>query len=389
MHLLNYISFNIGRQFYVCLYFSLLTFIIGCKSSEKEKETNLKEKEETVLTLTQEQLKHASLTIGETVKKEMQTNIQVNGVVDVPPQSLISISFPLGGYLKNSHLLPGTNVKKGEVIAIMEDQSYVQLQQDYLVAKAKMEYLQVDVQRQKELSDADAASKKNYQMVLSEFKTQQVLIKGYEEKLKIIGINPTSLTIENLSRTVNIKSPINGYITHVNVNIGKYVNPSDVLFELVNPDDIHAAMTVFEKDFGFIKKGMKGTVALADNPTKKYEVDVLLATKNINENRSGLVHCHFENNNHDLLPGMFLNGEFKINAAQVHALPQDAFVRFDGKEYIFIALDTLKFEIKLVETGVRSDGFVEIKNIQDFQNKKIVLKNAYTLLGKLKNKMDD
>lgn len=389
MNIFNHKIFNVNKQLVTCILMVTIVVVTSCKSSEKEKPTETKAVEETVITLSQEQFKNASLIIGETVKKEMQTNIQVNGVVDVPPQSLISISFPLGGYLKNSHLLPGTSVKKGEVIAIMEDQSYVQLQQDYLVAKAKMEYLQVDVQRQKELSDADAASKKNYQMVLSEFKTQQILIKGYEEKLKIIGINPESLTVANISRTVSIKSPINGYITHVNVNIGKYVNPSDVLFELVNPDDIHAAMTVFEKDFGFIKKGMRGTVALADNPNKKYEVDVLLATKNINENRSGLVHCHFENNNHDLLPGMFLTGEFKINAAQVLALPQDAIVRFEGKEYIFIALDSLKFEIKSIETGTRNDGFVEIKNGQEFQNKKIVLKNAYSLLGKLKNKMDD
>jgi cobalt-zinc-cadmium efflux system membrane fusion protein len=33
----------------------------------------------------------------------------------------------------------------------------------------------------------------------------------------------------------------------VNVNIGKYVTPSDILFEIVNPSDIHLALTVFEK----------------------------------------------------------------------------------------------------------------------------------------------
>jgi cobalt-zinc-cadmium efflux system membrane fusion protein len=129
----------------------------------------------------------------------------------------------------------------------MEDQSYVQLQQDYLIAKAKMEFLQTDVQRQKELSDADATSKKNYQLVLSDFKTQQIMIKALEEKLKIIGIDPQQLSVAKISRTVSVRSPIAGYVTHVNVNIGKYVNPSDVLFELVNPDDIHASMTVFEK----------------------------------------------------------------------------------------------------------------------------------------------
>jgi cobalt-zinc-cadmium efflux system membrane fusion protein len=363
--------------------------LLSCSTKEPVKEATEKPIEETVVSLNKEQLKNAALVMGNISTQNMQAVIQVNGVVDVPPQSLVSISFPLGGYLKNSHLLPGTSVRKGEVLAVMEDQSYVQLQQDFLVAKAKMEYLQVDVQRQKELSDADAASKKNYQLVLSEFKTQQIMIKALEEKLKIIGINPTNLTVANISRTVSIKSPIAGYVTHVNVNIGKYVNPSDVLFELVNPDDIHAAMTVFEKDFGFIKKGMKGTVTLADQPEKKYEVDVILATKNINENRAGLVHCHFENNNHDLLPGMFLTGEFKISNAQVKALPQDAVIRYEGKEYIFVTKDTATFEMLAIETGIKQSGFVEIKNKDLPEDKQVVIKNAYSLLGKLKNKMED
>ena len=374
-------------------YFNLMALIVllllSCSTKEPAKEAAEKPIEETVVSLNKEQLKNAALVMGNISTQNMQAVIQVNGVVDVPPQSLVSISFPLGGYLKNSHLLPGTSVKKGEVLAVMEDQSYVQLQQDFLVAKAKMEYLQIDVQRQKELSDADAASKKNYQLVLSEFKTQQVMIKALEEKLKIIGINPTNLTVESISRTVSIKSPITGYVTHVNVNIGKYVNPSDVLFELVNPDDIHAAMTVFEKDFGFIKKGMKGTVTLADQPQKKYDVDVILATKNINENRAGLVHCHFENNNHDLLPGMFLTGEFKISNAQVKALPQDAVIRYEGKEYIFITKDSATFEMLAIETGIKQGGFVEIKNKDLPEGKQVVIKNAYSLLGKLKNKMED
>jgi cobalt-zinc-cadmium efflux system membrane fusion protein len=374
-------------------YFNLMALtvllLLSCSTKEPVKEATEKPIEETVVSLNKEQLKNAALVMGNISTQNMQAVIQVNGVVDVPPQSLVSISFPLGGYLKNSHLLPGTSVRKGEVLAVMEDQSYVQLQQDFLVAKAKMEYLQVDVQRQKELSDADAASKKNYQLVLSEFKTQQIMIKALEEKLKIIGINPTNLTVANISRTVSIKSPIAGYVTHVNVNIGKYVNPSDVLFELVNPDDIHAAMTVFEKDFGFIKKGMKGTVTLADQPEKKYEVDVILATKNINENRAGLVHCHFENNNHDLLPGMFLTGEFKISNAQVKALPQDAVIRYEGKEYIFVTKDTATFEMLAIETGIKQSGFVEIKNKDLPEDKQVVIKNAYSLLGKLKNKMED
>ena len=341
--------------------------------------------------LTDAQLRQAELAISPTSIKTLHETILVNGLVDVPPQNMVSISFPLGGYLKKTHLLPGMSVKKGEVIAILEDQSYVQLQQDYLVDKVKLEYLTTDLQRQKELSDADATSKKNYQQVLSDFKTSQVMIKGVEEKLRIIGIDPVHLTVANISRSVSLRSPINGFVTKVNVNIGKYVNPSDVLFELVNPDDIHAALTVFEKDMPSIKKGMKGTVSLTSNPNKKYDVEVLLSTKNINESRTGLVHCHFENASHELLPGMFLNGIFELPASPTKILPEESVVRFEGKNYLFIAKDAHRFEMVEVQTGTKQSDMISIKesaNI-DLINDKFVVKNAFRLLGMLKNKAEE
>ncbi|MFN3667413.1 MAG: efflux RND transporter periplasmic adaptor subunit, partial [Sediminibacterium sp.] len=289
------------------------------------------------------------------------------------------------------HLLPGMGVRKGEVIATLEDQSYVQLQQDFLMAKARMDFLSTDLERQKDLFAQDATSKKIYQQALADFKTQQVLIKSLEEKLRIVGIDPDKLTVSNISRTINLRSPINGFVTKINVNIGKYVNPADVLFELVDPDDIHAALTVFEKDIMLIKKGMRAEVSLADKPGKKYEVDVILVTRNVDEARGGLVHCHFEQANHELLPGMFLNGTFELENRKVKAVPESAIVRFEGKSYVFIAKDSSNFEMTEIETGVIQNGMVEIKTGEsiNINEQKLVLKNAYSLLGKLKNKADE
>ena len=52
----------------------------------------------------------------------------------------------------------------------------------------------------------------------------------------------------NISKSVTIYSPIDGYVSKVNVNIGKYLNPTDILFELINPDDIHLNLKVYEKE---------------------------------------------------------------------------------------------------------------------------------------------
>ena len=376
------------------LYIIAIIFIgvSSCKNNPTTASAERSQKPEagTMVTLNQEQLNNAGIVIGHVQRKNLHSTVKLSGQIDVPPQSLVSISFPLGGYLKNSDLLPGTAVTKGQVIAVMEDQSYVQLQQDYLTAITKMEYLSADLARQKELSDHDAASKKIYQQALSEYKIQQVLIKALEEKLKIVGINPTQLTVNNISKTITIKSPINGYVSKVNVNIGKYVSPTDILFELVDPEDIHAAMTIFEKDILSVNKGLKGTVALADQPDKKFDVEVILITRNISENRTGLLHCHFLKPEHKLLPGMFLTGVFELNNKNVMAIEEEAVLRYQGKQYVFIGTSANDFELTEVETGISDKGYIEINsNNTELAGKNIVVKNAYALLGKLKNKMED
>jgi membrane fusion protein, heavy metal efflux system len=368
-------------------------WILSCKTTntEETKTNTAADSKEQTVTLDSAQLKRAALSMDYPVVKTLNEILQVTGVVDVPPQNMVSVSFPLGGYLKSTRLIPGSNVKKGETIAVMEDPVYVQIQQEFLSAKAKMEFLQVDVVRQKELSDQDAGTKKNYQQVLSEFKVQQITIKALEEKLRIVGINPDALSVATISRTINLKSPITGYVTKLNVNIGKYVNPSDVLFELVDPTDIHAALTVYEKDIAQIKKGMMATVTLADYPNKKHPVEVILITQNINDNRAGIVHCHFEDAHHDLLPGMFLNGSFKLPQTKAATINEDAILTFEGKKYVFVAVKENEFEMMPVETGITENGFTILKEQKgtDWTKQKLVTKNAHLLLGKLKNKGEE
>jgi membrane fusion protein, heavy metal efflux system len=375
------------------LFFSLLLF--SCSSNKQESATsnepNIEIAEKTVV-LTTAQKQNVTIDAHNMQLQNMPTSLKANGMVDVPPQNLYSVSFPLGGYLKSTQLLPGYNVKKGMVIAILEDQAYVDLQQNYLTAKAKIEYLQADVQRQKELSDADATSKKNYQLVNSEFKTQLIMVKALEEKLKIVGINPATLTINSITNKVQIKSPINGYVTKVNVNIGKYINPTDVLFEIVNPDDIHAALNIFEKDLPLIKKGMKGRVVLADKPNEYHNVEVILSMQNIEESRTGLIHCHFEKEEHGLLPGMYLSAELFLTNNKQLAIEEEALLHYEGGDYVFIEKGKDEYNLEPVSIIATYKNFKAIlftnKNI-DVSKTKIVTKGAYALLGVLKNKAEE
>lgn len=339
------------------------------------------------LVLSDAQIKNASIAVGPMQELEMASLMKVNGKVDVPPQNMVSISVPLGGYLKTSKLLPGMHVNKGEVVAVMEDQQYIQLQQDFLMAKVKQVMFEKEFARQKELNASQATSDKMLQQSESDYKTQKILVSALAQKLQLAGINPNTLNENNISKSVNIYSPIDGYVTRVNVNIGKYISPTEIMFELVNPTDIHLALKIFEKDLSKLFIGQPLIAYTNNNPDKKYDCEVLLIGKDLNAEGYTDVHCHFVTYDKVLIPGTYMNAQIKVKNRKATTLPADAIVRYEGKHFAFKEVGKQKYLLTEVNIGETENGFTEIILTQkDPAN--FVTKGAYTLLMMLKNEAE-
>jgi cobalt-zinc-cadmium efflux system membrane fusion protein len=370
--------------------FIAIILLSACGGAKQANEEPVGNDNGTTVTITDAQSKNAGIQTGPAQVKSLSSMLKVNGIIDVPPQNMVSISVPLGGYLKSTKLLPGMHVAKGEVIAVMEDQQYIQLQQDYLNAQAKFKFIEGEYFRQKDLNASKASSDKVFQQAEADYKSQKILMKSLYEKLKLIGINPDNLNENNLSRGINVYSPIDGFVSKVNVNIGKYVNPADVLFELVNPADIHLNLTVFEKDLDKFCIGQK-VFAYTNNADKKYTCEVILIGKSLSAERSVEVHCHFEEYDKSLIPGMYMNADAEVKNKNALALPNDAIVEFANKKYVFIQKSTYGFELFEIETGSSQDGYTEIIPVdktKDISTFTFATKGAYQLLLILKNKSE-
>jgi cobalt-zinc-cadmium efflux system membrane fusion protein len=368
---------------------ALMILVFQSCSGETENIASETENVRDVVELTEEQYKNADIQLGALELRNISNSIKLNGKVDVPPQNLISVSVAMSGYLRSTKLLPGMQVKKGEVLAVLEDEQYIQLQQDYLTAKAQFIFSESEYKRQKELNDNKASSDKLFQQTKANFETQYAVLKGLEQKLKLIGINPITLTADNISRTIQVLSPVNGFVSSVNVNVGKYINSNDVMFELIDPDDIHLILTVYEKDIHGLELGQKVWAYSNSNPTQKYECEIILISRSIGNREAAEVNCHFVSQNHKLLPGTFMNAEVQMTNNMVQSLPEEAIVRFENKNYIFVQTEKMKFQIVHVDLGNSEFGFTEILNADQLNGKKIVLKGAYNLLMTLKNSSDE
>ncbi len=203
-------------------------------------------------------------------------------------------------------------------------------------------------------------------------------------------MNPASVTDGSITRSAAVRSPIDGYVSKVNVNIGKYVNPSDVLFEIVDPRDIHLALDVFEKDVNLLHQGQKVIAYTNSNPDKKYECTIVLIGKDLTDQRKTEVHCHFEQYDKNLLPGTFMNAEIEVTANNALTLPEDAIVNFESKSYAFKVTGKNTYEIMEIKPGVAREGYVELlANSSELRNQTFVTKGAYSLLMKMKNTGED
>ena len=367
------------------IYIVASVLIFTSCSSKKEEVKKAEPAATDIVSLTPQQMQHAGIVVGQTEQKHISSTIKVNGQIDVPPQNLVSVSFPLGGYLKSTSLLPGMQVRKGEPIAVIEDQQFIQIQREYLSAKARQSYLEHEYNRQKDLNSSKASSDKVFQQAEAEYKDNQVTIKALAEKLRLIGINPDRLTENNISRAVNMMAPITGFVSKVNVNVGKYVNPTDVLFEIVNPEDIHLRLAVFEKDVTQLVIGQKVVAWSANNPDKKYDCEVILIGRDVATDRSIDVHCHFKQFDKGLVPGMYMAAEVELANTQLLAVPEEAIVRYDNKTYVFVPAGDRQFRMVQVQTGASEAGYTAINWSEPSATTKVVVKNAYTLLMQMKN----
>ncbi len=371
----------------IALFLLITTLWTGCSTKDKGAETSIAQPTEIAhVNLTQEQHKLLGIVLGQPSLRSMNGLIKANGMLDVPPQNMVTVSAPLGGFVKSTELLQGMKVKKGQTIIVLEHPDYIQLQEDYLTSKNQLEFLDLEYKRQEELAKENVTAAKALQQAKSNYFGTKAKVQGLKAKLKLININPQELENGEIQNTVSIPSPISGFVTEVNVNVGKHVNPMDILFKIIDTEHLHAEAQVFEKDVPRLKIGQLVRVYLS-NEHKERLAKVFLIGKEITPERTVRVHCHLEGEDPSLIPGLYFKALIETDPQQVTTLPNEAVVDFDNKQYVFVEKKSGDLEYEMVEISrlMSEEEFTEVALPLQIGGRKIVLKGTYAMLSILKN----
>jgi len=359
---------------------------IACSNTKAEEQDKEAETITDFVTLSAEQIKNAKLTLGNFDQTTISDEVKANGMVDVPPMNMASVSIPISGYVKSTNILPGSAIRKGGVLATIYSMDYIQLQQDYLQAVSKLKYLELELDRQNTLSKEDVGAKKKLQQADSEVSSIKALTKALELKLEMIGCSVEKLKKGQILSVINITSPIDGYVKIANLSIGKNVAPTDVLFEIVGDAHKHIELKVFENDINKIKVGQKIMVENPKFSEKNMTATVFLVGKNVEADTKTInIHGHIDDEAMEdkLTVGQYVNTKILTGKRIVNTLPESAVVLHGNGGFIFIKTKESTFQQIPVKIGITERGNIEVIPEKNIGNQQVVKQGASILQAML------
>ncbi|RZF62154.1 efflux RND transporter periplasmic adaptor subunit [Sphingobacterium corticibacterium] len=380
---------NNKKYIVVIVMWTILLQLSGCGNSENNMEERTKtDSAENILTLNEEQLRMLEPSYTSATYRDMPKTMRFNGKVDILPEYITSVSHPLGGHITAIRVVPGQVFRKGEVLAVLEDYKYVQLQEDFLMAKAQLKTAERNYRRQQELNVNRASSDRVFENAEEEYNKLRIAIRSLEQKLILADLDPTSIAENNISRSTTITAPFNGMVSHISVQKGQYVNPSDILFELVNAQGLIIHIKVFEKDLPSIQNGQELTVYTNSHPDQPLKANIMTINHYIQEDGSADVYAKFQDSPYRLALGMYLNAVVTTYKHKTIVIPETSVVSYEDKSYVFERLRQNVFRLVPLEVVSTYEGYVEPGKSELLADMDIVDRGSYDLLMAMKNKGD-
>jgi membrane fusion protein, heavy metal efflux system len=362
-------------------YIVIIAFTLACSSQEAQVELSI---DSNLIVLSAEDIRALGIELGSIQESAVYNEIECIGKVDVPPQNLASIHSKIDGFVKVVKFLPGDFVKKGELLLILEHPGFIPKQQQLLELKSKLNFLKAEFERKKILYEQDASSLKLLQQAESEYLSLNSMYQGVRAELSMIGFHVDHIEKTNQPQTsLDLRSPISGYITRMDVNLGKLVMTDDLLYEIVDKEHLHVELQVYAKDVPSLQVNDLVLVKFPEKD-KVYEAKIYLIGKQIDPmSRTTSIHAHLinEDEEHELVLGSTFYANILSGKRVAYTLPINSVVVEEGKDFFFKSVEG-GFEKVLLATGKRNNSQIEIFiNDKKLLSEKFAVNGTYYLQG--------
>ena len=344
------------------------------------------------LFLSKDQAETIGLEFGDLSSIKVNDFVKATGTLGLPPNALSSVSAKTNGIIKGTKkFVEGNYIKKGTVIAYLENPDFIVTQQDYLEAKAQLNLKRLEVERQKTLVESNAGVTKNLQNAQAEVAVLEAKTQGLAKQLSFLGISTSNLSPGNIRQQIAIVAPMSGYISKISFHNGMYAQSSISLMDIISSEHLHLELDVFEKDIANIKIGQKISYTVPALGTTIYYGSVDVIGKQFNSSSKTVrVHGHLDGVKPQFLKDLFINAKIFLTDSETTALPEDAIIKDGENSYIYVARSQkdakeIEFEKINIIPGSTENGYTAVKLIDDIpEGMQIVTKGAYYVYAQSK-----
>lgn len=364
------------------LLFLLAIGLAAACGEKSEVEAESVSAEPRVLELSQAQIKAGNFELGMAQSQVFSDGISCTGNTEVAPEFLAEISPVYGGYVAETHLLSGQKVKKGQTLFYLEAPFYIELQEQYLKANARYQWLKQDYERLSNLAEKEAIADKEWQESESKFLEAEAEWQALRKKLALVNISAEQLTASRLQSRVAVKAPINGIISEVHLSKGKYLEAGQLALKIIDNSQLHLGIQVFEEDLKKIAIDQALKFRLQGSE-EWYDAKIKLINPALNAAK-GTANLHAEISTQQdipqLQPGMYVEALIKTQEESFLALPIEALLEEGDQFFVYETnseAETVKLNKVEVQLGQRNSHYFSAPQIK--KETRYLIRGAFRL----------
>ena len=301
--------------------------------------------------------------------------VECTGIIDVPPNQRAAMYAPIGGIIKNIKVLPGDHVIKGQILYSLSHQDIVKVQEEYLIAYNQEKLQQVNLEKKKQLFASNNISQRELREVERDYEVARANLESLAAQLQIIGLSASNLLKNGVTPSVNVRAPIAGYVSKIDVVSGSYVSMNSRIMTIVDNEHMHLELEVYADRISEVHPGQRVGFRVTGDEQEHWGEVYLVGKEVDQETRTVAVHAEILDED-PMVVGSYLYAGILTSSDSLWSVPLGAVVNANDRNYVVIR-DGEELKSVEVETGNSFKNYIAIKNFADLQDKMIVANEAY------------
>jgi RND family efflux transporter MFP subunit len=283
--------------------------------------------------------------ITEVIKGSVSANYSGTATLEAEGEALVVAK--VSAVVEKIFVEEGDSVKAGQVLAKLEDEEFIhRLAQ----VESKLEELDNEFQRNKELFKNKLISAEAYDRTKYEYKTQK---------------STYDLTKLNLNYT-EIKAPISGIVSERFIKVGNMVTVNQETFRVTDFDPLLAVLHVPEKELSKLQAGFPAELMADAIPGEIYSAGILRISPVVSaETGTFKVTVAVTDKTRKLKPGMFTRVNIVYDMHEnTLLLPKDAILTEDSESTVFIVTEKVEDKSENEEKGEKTEEIAKTEKTE-------------------------